>query len=258
VESLLELEFMHLEKDGKLARLTLTRPGNLNAINDEGTRQLLRTAMALREDPDLRVVIIRGEGRAFCTGIDLKQYAAGRIDMGYHQRFEKALRIFEEMDALVLAGLHGYCLGGALQLALACDIRVSTPGCIIGLPAIRESLIPGLSCWRLPRYLGLGRAKKLILGGQNIVGEEALHMGLVDHLVPQEDFFGGLDGVARHYLAACSTGTRMSKRLLNAAFDLDYERALAAYLGLQERAQYSLDALEAQQAYRQKRDPGWQ
>ena len=101
--------------------------------------------MALREDPDTREIIIRGEGRAFSTGIDLKELAADRIEMAYHQRWERALRTFETMEKLVIVGMHGYCLGGALQLALAADIRVSTAGCQIGLPAIKESLIPGLA-----------------------------------------------------------------------------------------------------------------
>jgi enoyl-CoA hydratase/carnithine racemase len=258
MQTLLEFEHMRLEKDGKLAWVTFTRERYLNAMNNDATVQLNRLAMALREDPDVRVVVIRGQGRAFSTGIDLKQLSAQDIDMSYHQRWEKALRLFETMDKIVLVGMHGYCLGGALQLALAADIRVSTPDCQIGLPAIKESLVPGLSTWRLARYVGWGWAKKLILGGQNLAGEAALRIGLVDHLVPAEDFFIHLDEVAHQYLEACSTGTRMSKRLLTQAFDLDYEAILAEYLELQERALYSLDGEEGKRAYLDKREPKWQ
>ena len=95
----------------------------------------------------------------------------------------------ETMEMLVMVGMHSYCLGGALQLALAADIRISTPDCQIGLPAIKESLIPGLATMRLPRYVGWGRAKKMILGGQNIDGQEALRVGLVDYIVSREYFF---------------------------------------------------------------------
>lgn len=173
METLLELSNMRLDKDGKLAWINFTRESHLNAVNNEGTRQLTRLAMALREDPDIRVVVIRGQGRAFCTGIDLKELAADRIDMSYHERFEKALRIFETMEKVIIVGMHGYCLGGALQLAMACDIRVGTADCQIGLPAIRESLVPGLGTWRLPRYVGWGRAKKLILGGGEYIGRKS-------------------------------------------------------------------------------------
>jgi enoyl-CoA hydratase len=258
MENMLDYEFMRLEKEGKLAWLTFTRENHLNAMNNACIDQINRIAMALREDPDVRLVVIRGEGRAFSTGIDLKELAADRIEMDYHRRWEQALRLFETMEKLVIVGMHGYCLGGALQLALAADIRVSTAECKIGLPAIKESLIPGLATLRLPRYIGWGRAKKMILGGQNIDGQEALRIGLVDHIALEEDFFSHLDEIADDYLAACSVGTRMSKLVTNRAFDLDYETILQYYFELQQRAQFSPDAAEAKRAYLAKRKPNWQ
>jgi enoyl-CoA hydratase len=258
MKTLLEFDHMRLEKEGKLAWVTFTRERFLNAMNNDAAAQLNRVAMALREDPDVRLVVIRGQGRAFSTGIDLKELAADKIEMVYHQRWERALRIFEMMEKIVVVGMHGYCLGGALQLALACDIRVSTPACQIGLPAIRESLIPGLSTWRLPRYVGWSWAKRLILGGENISGEQAVQIGLVDHLAPAEDFFTHLDQIADEYLTACSTGTRLSKLVLNQAFDMDYETIRRYYLDFQERTHFSLDAEEAKRAYLAKREPIWQ
>ena len=258
METLLQLDNMILEKEGKQAWVTFTRVSHLNAINNDGTVQIGHVALAIREDPDIRIVVIRGQGRAFCTGIDLKQLSAGDIDMAYHERWEKALRVFEQMEKIVIVGMHGYCLGGGLQLALASDIRVSTPGCQIGLPAIRESLIPGLATWRLPRYVGWGRAKKMIIGGENIDGKEASAIGLVDHLVPEKNFFSHLDQVAADYLKSCSTGSRMSKLITNQAFDKGYDAILKVYFDLQERTQYSLDAQESKQAYLEKRDPIWQ
>jgi enoyl-CoA hydratase/carnithine racemase len=258
METLLQFKSMLLEKEGRRAWLTLTRESHLNAVNDDGTRQINRLAMALREDPDIRILVIRGRGRAFCTGIDLKELSAGKIDMRYHERWEKTLRIFETMEKIVVVGMHGYCLGGGLQLALAGDIRVSTRGCQIGLPAIRESLIPGLATWRLPRYVGWGRAKKMILGGENIDGKEAESIGLVDHLAPEKEFFNHLDQVASGYLKACSTGSRLSKLVINQAYDKSYEEIADLYFNLQERTQFSPDAEESQRAYRENRDPVWQ
>lgn len=251
-------EFMHLEKEGKKAWITFSRLRYLNAMNNACTVQISEIADALIKDPDVRIVIIRGEGRAFCTGIDLKELANNLIEMDYHHRWESALRRFETMEKLIVVGMHGYCLGGGLQLALAADIRVSTAECRIGLPAIRESLIPGLGTWRLPRYIGWGRAKKMILGGQNIQGDEALRIGLADHIVPRQDFFTHLDEVAENYLAACSEGTRMSKLLTNQAFDMDYDTVLSTYFRLQERTQNSPDAQEARRAYLAKETPRWQ
>jgi enoyl-CoA hydratase/carnithine racemase len=258
MEIMLDHEFMRLEKEAKLAWLTFARENHLNAMNNACVDQINRIATALKDDSDVRMVIIRGEGRAFCTGIDLKELAANRIEMDYHRLWEQTLRLFETMEKLVIVGMHGYCLGGALQLALAADIRVSTAECQIGLPAIKESLIPGLATLRLPRYIGWGRAKKMILGGQNIDGREALRIGLVDHIVSQDDFFAHLDKIAGDYLAACSVGTRMSKLVTNQAFDMDYETLLQYYFELQQRAQFSPDAEEAKRAYLDKREPKWQ
>ena len=258
MEVLQQHEFMRLEKEDKKAWVTFSRRRYLNAMNNACTVQISEIAHALSKDTDVRIIIIRGEGRAFCTGIDLKELSNDRIEMDYHHRWESALRSFETMEKLVVIGMHGYCLGGGLQLALTADIRVSTADCEIGLPAIKESLIPGLGTWRLPRYIGWGRAKKMILGGQNIQGEEALRIGLVDHIVPQEDFFIHLDEVAEKYLAACSEGTRMSKLVTNQAFDMDYDAILSTYFRLQQRAQNSHDAQEAKRAYLAKETPRWE
>jgi enoyl-CoA hydratase/carnithine racemase len=258
MQILFNFEFMRLETEGKLAWVTFTRQDHLNAMNNAAVDQINRVAIALRDDPNVRVIIIRGEGKAFCTGIDLKELAADRIEMNYHHRWEQALRGFETMEKIVIVGMHGYCLGGALQLALAADIRVSTTDCQIGLPAIKESLIPGLATSRLPRYIGWGRAKKMILGGQNIDGREALRIGLVDHIVPDDNFFSRLDELSGDYLAACSLGTRMSKLVTNRAFDADYDAILEYYYTLQHRAQFSPDAEEARRAYLENRAPEWQ
>ena len=258
METMLTYEFMRLESEGKLAWLTFTRDNHLNAMNNACVDQINRMAQMLREDQSVRMIIIRGEGRAFCTGIDLKELAADKIEMDYHHRWEEALWNFETMEKLVLVGMQGYCLGGALQLALAADIRISTADCQIGLPAIRESLIPGLATMRLPRYIGWGRAKKMILGGQNVDGQEASRIGLVDHIVPPENFFTQLDKIAAEYLAACSEGTRMSKLVTNRAFEGDYGSTLEYYFKLQQRAQFSPDAEEAKRAYLEKREPEWQ
>ncbi len=107
METILDTEFMRLEKEGKLAWLTFTRKNHLNAMNNACIDQLGRIAMTLGEDSDVRVVIIRGEGRAFSTGIDLKELAADRIEMDYHHRWEPALRLFETMERLAIVGMHG-------------------------------------------------------------------------------------------------------------------------------------------------------
>ena len=166
-------ETLRLSRDGRLVRLELVRPERLNAVAMTGVHELLDAARRIAADEDVRMVAITGSGRAFSTGIDLKDLAAGLIDQSYFYLWDSAMRVFETMDKLVVCLIHGYAVGGGLQLALACDIRVCTPSARMGLPAIKEGLIPGLGTFRLARYVGLGRAKSLIIRGNMIDGTEA-------------------------------------------------------------------------------------
>ena len=124
-------------KDGPVGWLQLTRPERLNAVAMPGCRELLAIAEEIAADDTVRLIAITGAGRAFSTGIDLKDLAAGDIDLSYFDMWDQALRRFETMDKLVLCLIHGYALGGGLQLALASDIRVCTPSAKLGLPAIK-------------------------------------------------------------------------------------------------------------------------
>ncbi len=252
-----QFETMFWEKQEKIARVTLNRPERLNAMNNQATVDLNAVADEIAADKDVRLVVITGAGRSFCTGIDLKQLSANQIEMVYHHRFERALRTFETMEKLVIVGIKQYCLGGGLQLALACDIRVAADNAILGLPAIKECLIPGLSTYRLARYVGLGNAKRLILSGTNIPAEQAEHIGLIDHIVPLEGFEARLEEIVQQYLVNNSRAMRLSKRLIDETFDLDYESALRRYFELQEVAQSSPDHEEAKRAYVEKRNPVW-
>jgi len=252
-----KFETVFWEKSGPIARITLHRPEVLNAMNTQATRDLQAVADQINNDEDVRVVAITGAGRAFCTGIDLKELSAGKIDLSYHAQWEGALRTFEIMEPIVLCLIHGYCLGGGLQLALACDIRAATPLAQIGLPAIRESLIPGLGTWRLPRFIGMGRAKQLILSGDNILGQEAHRIGLVDHLVREETYGEDFEALIQKYLKTCSKGSRLAKLATNLAYDLDYEPFYEEYIKLQALAQTSYDFHEATKAYQEKREPQW-
>src|SRR5215831_11160626 len=113
---MMNLETMTLEKDGKVGVVTLNRPRLLNAMNYQAALELNRLAEAIRDDEELRVVLIRGAGRAFCTGIDLKQLTAGHMPHDYYEHWDRALRILEQSEKVVICAMHGYALGGGLQL----------------------------------------------------------------------------------------------------------------------------------------------
>lgn len=250
-----QLETMAWERDGKLARISFNRPQFLNAMSNQATIDINTIADAVAKEDDVRVVVITGTGRSFSTGIDLKQLSTDQIEMVYHHRWERALRVFETMEKIIIVGIKEYCLGGGLQLALACDIRVAADNAILGLPAIKESLIPGLGTYRLAHYVGLGRAKRLVLSGENVNAQDAYAMGLVDYVVPLAEFETRLEELVAQYLRVCSVATVKSKTLVNLSFELGYDAILNKYLELQEIAQTSDDHFEARRAYREKRDP---
>ncbi|MCY4469175.1 MAG: enoyl-CoA hydratase/isomerase family protein [Thiotrichales bacterium] len=250
-------ETLNIRSDGRLVRLELARPERLNAVAMTGAREMLDAVRRIAADEDVRMVAITGSGRAFCTGIDLKDLAAGLIEQSYFDLWDSALRVIETMDKLAVCLMHGYAVGGGLQLALACDIRVCTPSAKLGLPAIKEGLIPGLGTFRLARYVGLGRAKSLIIRGSMIDGAEAERIGLVDHLVGEDTAFEEFEGWLAEYTATNSVGCRAAKQMLLDCFDLGWEAFFRKYLVLQERAVAAPDFAEARDAYLAGRKPQW-
>jgi enoyl-CoA hydratase/carnithine racemase len=251
----MKLDTMSFETDGRIGCLTLNRPTVLNAMNYPGALGLNRAAERIRDDPDVRLVLIRGAGRAFCTGIDLKQLAAGETPQVYYEHWDRALRILEQAEKVVICAMHGYTLGGGLQLALACDIRIATEDCQIGLPATKKGIIPGLGTLRLPRFIGLGRAKWMVWSGENIDGRRAYDIGLIDHVLKPETFEADVSTLVERYARVCSEGTRQSKMLLNMAFDMPHGQFFEENLRRQRIALASPDHQEAMAAYRDGRDP---
>jgi enoyl-CoA hydratase/carnithine racemase len=246
----MHLDTMFITHDGSVATLHLNRPARLNAFGNHSMSELNIAADTLACDDATRIVIITGEGRAFSTGIDLKELAAGEMDISCHPGWESALRTFETMDKIVIAAINGYCLGGGLQLALACDIRFAAQSAQLGLPAVKEGLIPGMGVWRLPRFVGLGRAKQLILSGQLLDARAAQAIGIIDDVVADSELKSCVQSAAERYLQSPWTAVLLSKRMTNLAFDLPFEEFLPEYIAAQAQAIQSKDHAAALQAYR--------
>ncbi len=252
-----EYETLKVTREGNLVRIELTRPERLNAVAMTGARELLDVARRVAADGRARMVAITGAGRAFSTGIDLKDLVVGRIEPSYFALWDSALREFETMEKLVVCLIHGYAIGGGLQLALACDIRVCTRSAGLGLPAIKEGLIPGLATYRLARYIGIGRAKSLIIRGNRIDGVEGERIGLVDHLVDEDTARQEFEVWLTEYAKSNSAGCRLSKRMIRDCFDLGWEEFFSLYRSMQEKAVAAPDFTEAMEAYRAGREPRW-
>lgn len=249
------LKTIKYEAGGDLIRLTLDRPEALNALNYQGALELRQAAQAIHDDPHARAVLVRGNGRAFCTGIDLKELAAEETPHDYFYQWDQALRLLERADKIIVCAIQGFALGGGLQLPLACDIRIATEDAILGLPAAKEGFIPGLGTYRLPRYIGLGRAKRMAISGEQVDGIEAFRIGLVDYAVKAEDFDREVESLTQRYLDLSSEGARQTKLMMSAYQDLPHGQFFEEYLHRQSIAIASPDHDEAMTAYREKRDP---
>jgi enoyl-CoA hydratase/carnithine racemase len=178
------------------------------------------------------------------------------IPDGFYEKQEQAFQGLELMDKITIAALHGYCLGGGLQLAIACDIRLCSAGCRLGLPAVKEGLFPGMAPFRLPRLIGLGAARRLILSGELIGPDEAFQMGLVDHLAPVENFEAGVGRLLEHYLAAPPTALLASKQLMRQAFNASFETVFTESLPLLAVCLASPEVTAAKAAWRQAKAAG--
>ena len=217
------MKTIRLAVEGPLARVTLDRPEVLNAGNAEWVRDLGEVVDHIERASDVRVVALTGAGRAFCTGVDLDALATGAFGLADFIAWEDAMTAIERMDRLFVAAINGHCLGGGLQLALVCDYRLASDGARLGLPAVKECLIPSMALYRLPRLIGAARARELILLGEPIDAPTAERYGLVNRVVPAADFERELDATVQKLLALPPASVRASKRLSARAFDLPFD-----------------------------------
>lgn len=191
-----EQDVIKLEVDEQgIALVTLNRPEALNALNQDLWKGLRDTAQSIKENPGIRVVIMTGAGdRAFTAGMDLKMIAGGgggsasvfpNYRGGYDSLYglKMIVTMYEELAVPVIGAINGYCLGAGFEMCLCFDMRLASQNAIFGLPEMPLGVIPDLgSTQRLPRIVGIGIAKELIITGRKIDAAEALRVGLVDHV----------------------------------------------------------------------------
>ena len=236
------------------ATITLNRPAVLNAMNLDWIQGLEVAVQRVAAEAQVHLVVVRGAGRAFCAGIDLDMLGRERMPPGFYEGQERAFRGLETMDKIVVAAMHGHCLGGGLQLAIACDIRVCSTACSIGLPAVLEGLFPAMATFRLPRLIGLGPARRLILSGELVEPEEAFRLGIVDYLVPAERFEEGLEEIVATYLALPRVASIASKRLMDRAFEASFDEVFQASIPLMADCLASADVEQAGRVWRGRRE----
>jgi enoyl-CoA hydratase/carnithine racemase len=248
-----------LEKRGGIMWITLNRPEKLNSINNEIREQLPQALAQADADECVRAIVLQGGGeRAFCAGADLTAFAEPEslVKVRQSRAHEHWMRAFERVRKPVIAAVHGHCLGGGLEIALACDIRIAADDARFGFPEVSRGTIPGSGgTQRIARVIGLGRALHLALTAEPIDAPEALRIGLVTLLVPRADLAAAAQALAERIAGHAPIAVALTKEAVRASTDLDLASGLRLEADLSSLIQSTEDRVEAGAAFREKRKP---
>jgi enoyl-CoA hydratase/carnithine racemase len=254
------MALVEIEDRGAVRHLVLNRPEKRNAMHGE---LVLAIGAALKEaanDTAVRVVVLRGAGAMFSSGMDFAALGAVAQTPEHLRAFRKecidAWNLAEEMTKPVIAEIHGGCIGGAVELAIAADFRVMASEAIIGMPETRVGLIPDVGgSSRLPALVGLGRAKELIMTGKLIGAEEAERIGLVTRVAPAEELEAATQQLADELLACAPIAVGLAKRVLDGVAKPSLALSLEQEVAAQQLCAQSADFAEGAAALAEKRLP---
>ncbi len=250
----LALETMLCEVDGPLARLRLNRPEVLNAANWAWVNDLVAATEYLEQQSDVHVLIVSGEGTSFCSGLDVKELATGNLSPDWFATWERGVIGLEELDAITIASIQGYCLGGGLQVALACDLRIAATNAVLSIPAVREGVIAALGPMRLARLIGAAPAKQLSLPGHRFTPEEGQALHLIGEVVRPEQLEARTLALARELLEIPFTALKHTKRQINSAFEVDTGTLMAEFIDAQEECLLSPEHQAVMVEYRAQQE----
>ena len=216
-------------KVGGVAHISLNRPDVLNAYNMEMRDELFQVLEAARDDPDVRVLVIRGEGRAFCAGADLTEFGtAPSLTIAREVRWERDVwGAFLSIPKLIIAGIHGYCFGSGVEIALLCDIRIASEGTAFAMPEVGLGVIPAAGGTQtLPRFLGGSTTLDLLLTRRRFGSAEAFDIGLVGRVVDRSSLDSDVEDTVRRLLSLDQRSVTAAKEAVSRGADLPLDRAL--------------------------------
>ncbi|MFX3625493.1 MAG: enoyl-CoA hydratase [Ectobacillus sp.] len=242
-----------------IAKITLNRPQQANALSMALLEELEDALMKVKEDPQVRVVVITGAGdKAFCAGADLKE-RAGMNEEQVRQAvsmIRSTINLVESLPQPVIAAINGVALGGGTELSLACDIRVASETATLGLTETSLAIIPGAGgTQRLPRLIGIGRAKELIYTARRISAAEAKEYGLVEYAVSPEKLGEMTLDIAGRIAQNGPIAVRLAKQAISQGMQTDLQTGLRMERNAYEGVIGTKDRLEGLQAFKEKRKP---
>ena len=247
------------ERKNAVAWITLNRPEAINAINDEVRDTLPRVIREADVDSEVRVIVLRGAGeRGFCVGADVKGFADPKSPAEYRAQRAQGYWIdaFEQARKPLIASIHGYCLGGGLEIALACDIRIAAGDAKFALPEVSRGTMPGAGgTQRLARVIGLGRALDMLLSAERIDAEHAHRIGLVSRLAPAAQLDAVTAVLAETIAAHAPLAVMFAKEAMRKGTHPDFAHGMKLESDLLALLMGTEDRKEAGLAFREKRKP---
>ncbi len=243
----------------QIAWITLNRPEAMNAISDTIRAEIPRAIVRAEADDNVRVMVFSGNGeRAFCAGADVKGFTAVESLVKHRQGRAHThwILAFDHARKPMIAAIHGYCLGGGLEIAMACDIRIAAEGAKFGLPEVARGTLPGSGgTQRLARMVGLGRALDIALSAEHVAAEDALRMGLVSRLVPRAELTSAAEALAKRIASHAPLSVLLVKEAVRGSLDTDLPTGLRIEADLSTLIASTEDRVEAGKAFREKRKP---
>ncbi len=253
-----DFEYLRYEVKENIAWVTFTRPKALNALAADVLTEIAEVTEVIAEDPEVKVAIFTGEGKAFVAGADISEINALKdvfIGREYSLGGQEVMNHIAALPVPTIAAINGYALGGGLELALACDLRVAAAGAKLGLPEVGLGLIPGFGgTQRLPRLIGgAGRALDLILTGRHVAAEEALQLGLVNRVA--DDVVAAAAELAGQIMKNSPVALALAKEAVARGIDVPLPEALEIEADLFGMACTTHDMREGTTAFLEKRAP---
>jgi enoyl-CoA hydratase len=249
----------------RIAFVTFNRPDSLNAMNRQMTRELVDVCQQVEEDGGIRVAIFTGAGeKAFSAGMDLKERAETSFSPIERRQQKLTNKIYTQARAVAaitkptIAAIRGYCVGGGLEFALACDLRVAAQDAKLGLTEVRRGIIPGAGgTQRLTRAVGVTKAMEMCLTGDTVSGLEAKALGLVNNAVPSADVLKAAEDLAGRILKGAPMSVAFIKEAIKKGVELPLEEGLRLEADLSALIGSTEDAKEGPRAFAEKRPPVW-
>lgn len=253
----MEFKFLKWQVEGPVGTLTINSPDTLNALSGDILEEMEVWVKGPARDESLRCILITGEGRAFVAGANIAEMS--KLDVEGARSFGRlgsgVFRMIEELRVPVIAAINGFALGGGCELALACDIRLASDKAKLGQPEVGLGITPGFSgTVRLPRVVGLAKAKELVYTARVIRAEEALSIGLVNQVYPAEELMDKAMEMAGLIAANSGSAVSKAKEALNRTPDVDTDTAIAFERGIFALCFGHEDQKEGMGAFLEKRN----